>query len=92
MKKILSVLVALVAVAALTAKTKSSPVKTTTLSVNMHCQSCCKEIEGAIAFVKGVKDISFDVKKDQITVKYDTTKLSTVKLKEEFKNIGYPVN
>ena len=57
----------------------------------MHCESCKKKIERDIAFEKGVKSITVDLKEKTVTIKYNADKNTDEKLSEAIKKLGYEV-
>ena len=57
----------------------------------MHCESCKKKIEREIAFEKGVKSITVDLKEKIVTIKYKAEKNSDEKLAEAIRKLGYEV-
>jgi len=65
--------------------------KETKFWVSMHCESCKKKIERDIAFEKGVKSITVDLKEKTVTIKYNADKNTDEKLSEAIKKLGYEV-
>ena len=63
--------------------------KNVTFSVAMHCENCKKKIERNLAYEKGVLDLEVSLKKQTVTVTYDTAKTDEKKLAEALKKIGY---
>lgn len=60
------------------------------LSCDLHCQGCCDKIMKNIAFEKGVKDLSCDLKTKTVTVTYDANKTDLPTLLKAFDKIGKP--
>ena len=58
-------------------------------SVNMHCENCEKRIKKNIPYEKGVNDLTTDLKKQLVTIKYKTGKTDKDKLKKAIENLGY---
>jgi periplasmic mercuric ion binding protein len=65
--------------------------KEVTIWASMHCQSCQKKIEREIAFEKGVKSVTVDLKEKKVTIKYKTDKNTDEKLADAIKKLGYDV-
>lgn len=64
--------------------------KTVLFSVDLHCEGCINKIEKNIAFEKGVKDLSCDLKKKTVLVTYDAEKTNVETLQKAFEKIGKP--
>jgi copper chaperone CopZ len=58
-------------------------------SVNMHCHNCEQKIKKNIPYEKGVKDLTTDLDKKQVTVKYRPDKTDKDKLKKSIEKLGY---
>ena len=87
MKKILILLLALLPMAAVQAKSNK---QTVVLYCDLHCQGCCDKIMKNIAFEKGVKDIQFDMEQKSVTVTFDANKTDVPTLQKAFAKIGKP--
>lgn len=87
MKRILIVLMALLPLMGIYAKTDK---QTVVLSCDLHCQGCCDKIMKNIAFEKGVKDIVCDLPTKTVTVTYDANKTDIDTLLKAFAQIGKP--
>lgn len=87
MKRILIVLMALLPLMGIYAKTDK---QTVVLSCDLHCQGCCDKIMKNIAFEKGVKDIVCDLPTKTVTVTYDANKTDVDTLLKAFAKIGKP--
>ena len=87
MKKILILLLALLPMAAVQAKSNK---QTVVLYCDLHCQGCCDKIMKNIAFEKGVKDIQFDMEQQAVTVTFDANKTDVPTLQKAFAKIGKP--
>jgi len=73
------------------AQQKDDGIKEVKIWAAMHCESCKKKIEREIAFEKGVKSITVDLKEKIVTIKYKADKNSDEKLAEAIKKLGYEV-
>jgi len=60
-----------------------------TLSVKMHCNDCAEKVKKQLAFTKGVKDVSSNLEKQEVVVKYRNDKTDTDKLIASLSEIGY---
>jgi len=63
-----------------------------TYSVNVHCDNCKKKIENGISREKGVVDMKVSVEKNEVWVKYNTTKTDKEKIKKAIVKLGYVAN
>jgi copper chaperone CopZ len=70
------------------AKTESNDAEVT-LSVKMHCNDCAEKVKKQLAFTKGVKDVSTDLEKQEVTVKYRNDKTDSEHLISSLSEIGY---
>ena len=57
--------------------------------VNMHCQNCEQKIKKNIPYEKGVKDLTTDLAKQSVTIKYRTDKTDKDKLKKSIEKLGF---
>ena len=64
-------------------------ITTTTFACKLHCHSCKDNIMKNIPYENGVKDVSVDMKKQQVTVKFKTSKNDTKTLIKAFKKLGF---
>ncbi len=87
MKRILIILMALLPLVGIYAKTDKQVV---VLSCDLHCKGCCDKIMKNIAFEKGVKDLVCDLKTKTVTVTYDASKTDVPTLLKAFEKIGKP--
>jgi copper chaperone CopZ len=58
-------------------------------AVNMHCHNCEQKIKKNIPYEKGVKDLTTDLDRKQVIVKYRTSKTDKEKLKKAIEKLGY---
>ena len=58
-------------------------------SVNLHCQNCEAKIKKNIPFEKGVKDLTTDLDKKLVTIKYQNDKTDKDKLKKSIEKLGF---
>ena len=63
--------------------------KTVTFNVEMHCENCKKKIERNLAYEKGILDLKISLKKNTVTVVYDSAKTNVEKITDLLKKIGY---
>ena len=64
--------------------------QTVVLSCDLHCQGCCDKVMKNIAYEKGVKDLSCDLKAKTVTVTYDAAKTDIPTLLKAFDKINKP--
>lgn len=57
---------------------------------DINCPHCSGKISDIVGFEKGVKDLSVDVDKKQVTIKYNAAKTDTLTLGKALAKIGYP--
>ena len=58
-------------------------------SVSMHCVNCENKIKKNIPYEKGVNDLTTDLKKQLVTIRYRTDKTNKDNLKEAIVKLGY---
>jgi periplasmic mercuric ion binding protein len=63
--------------------------ETITIKTSAVCNMCKERIESAMAFEKGVKEVSLNVKTKVLTVTYKTSKTDPEKLRTAVTKIGY---
>ena len=91
MKKIIALLCAVAASAFLfiaQARPKAETAQVT-YQTNLHCDKCAKKISENVSFEKGVKDLTIDVDKKTVTIKYETGKTDVEKLAAAIRKLGY---
>ena len=93
MKKIITLLVALVAIAgiAVAAPKAEKKIATVVFTTNLDCHHCAEKVMNTIPFEKGIKDVQTDVKTKTITVKFDEAKNSIEGLTKAFESIKVKV-
>lgn len=93
MKKIITLLVALVAVAgvATAAPKAEKKIVEAVFVTDLDCEHCAQKIYNTISYEKGIKDVACDVKSKSVTVKFDASKNSVEALVEAFKSIKVKV-
>ena len=95
MKKIITLLVALVAVAGVaTAAPKPKTEKkiaTVVFTTDLDCHHCAQKVMNTIPYEKGIKDVQVDVPTKTVTVKYDEAKNSIESLTKAFESIKVKV-
>ena len=55
----------------------------------MTCSACSSRVEGCVAKLPGVKDVSVNLLKNSMVVSYDETQLSTAGIVKAVENTGY---
>jgi copper chaperone CopZ len=70
-------------------KTKNNKEEQVVFSVNMHCLDCEKRIKKNIPYEKGVKDLTTNLEKQLVTIKYQTDKTDKAKLKKAIEKLGF---
>ena len=58
-------------------------------SVSMDCHNCEQKVKKNIPYEKGVKDLSTDLEKRLVTIKYHTDKTDKAKLKKSIEKLGF---
>ena len=58
-------------------------------SVNMDCHSCEQKVKKNIPFEKGVKDVTTNLDKGLVTIKYQTGRTDKDKLKKSIEKLGF---
>lgn len=63
-----------------------------TLNVNgMSCGHCVKSIENSVGGLKGVENVSVDLKNAKVNVQFDSNTVTLDKIKETIDDQGYDV-
>ena len=57
--------------------------------VSMDCHNCEQKIKKNIPFEKGVKDLTTNLDKKLVTIKYQTDKTDKDKLKKSIEKLGF---
>ena len=70
-------------------KTKNNKEEQVVFSVNMHCHNCEQKVKKNIPYEKGVKDLTTDLEKQLVTIKYQTDKTDKAKLKKSIEKLGF---
>jgi copper chaperone CopZ len=68
---------------------KKQKTETVTFSVSMTCDNCKAKIERHISWEKGVKDLTVNLDKKQVTVKYDPAKTTEKKLEKAITDLNF---
>lgn len=92
MRKIATMVLGLLFVAALTPELKAqqpSGEKVVTIEANMSCDGCKKSIESGLAKEAGVKSVVADSKTKMVTVTYDESKTNEAALVKSIEKLGY---
>lgn len=87
MKKVLSILAALIMV--LTVATAQAKSDTATIKTTIQCSQCEKRILKNIPFEKGIKDVKVDVDKQTVWVEFDPAKTDVAKIRAAIAKLGY---
>lgn len=85
-KKIIQIVLLLVATAGYAKDIKTVTVTTTP---QMHCEACENKIKGNMRFEKGIKAIETNIEKQSVILKYDADKTTVEKLLKAFEKFGY---
>ncbi len=93
MKKVLFTALSLLLVAGIAQANpkKKKKEKTVTYNVELDCHMCQKKIEENIPFEKGFKDMSVDIDKDVVVVKFDPTKTDSIKIAKAIEELDFKV-
>jgi copper chaperone CopZ len=70
-------------------KTGNNKNEQVVFSVNMHCHNCEQKIKKNIPYEKGVKDLTTNLEKQLVTVKYQADKTDKTKLKKAIEKLGF---
>lgn len=94
MKKIISLVVAMVMTLGITqlsaaTKQEKTVIETTKFSVNINCADCEKKIMNYIPYQKGVESVTIDSRNKVATVVYNSKKASTSSIIKYFKKIDF---
>lgn len=57
---------------------------------DINCPRCAEKIGDIVGFEKGVKDLSIDIDRKQVTIKFNSAKTDTLALGKALAKIGYP--
>jgi copper chaperone CopZ len=77
----------------LEAKKKKKNIETTSYSVNIDCKEHCVDvITKELAFVKGVRDLDFNIEKKRVDVTYRSDKVSKEVIAKKIRDLGYEVS
>ncbi len=84
-------LIFLLAITASCGMTKNgkSVKQTITIQTNAQCGDCRERIEEELNFTKGVIFAELDMGTKELTVKYNSKKLSPVEIRQQIASIGY---
>lgn len=91
MKKLLVLMVMILAIVSGYADNKDKNVKEVIYKVEMDCQSCVNKITKNIPFEKGVKDLNVDLEGQTVTVKYRDDKTTKENLVKAFEKLDFKV-
>jgi len=69
-------------------KTKNKE-ESVVFSVNLHCHNCEQKVKKNIPYEKGVKDLTTNLEKQLVTIKYQTDKTDKAKLKKSIEKLGF---
>jgi len=58
-------------------------------SVSMDCHNCEQKVKKNIPFEKGVKDLTTDLDKQLVTIKYQKNRTDKAKLKKSIEKLGF---
>ncbi len=92
MKQLIIILSAFLLLALPLEAKKKKNTETTSYSVSIDCQHCVDVITKELAFVKGVRDLDFDIEKKRVDVTYRSDKVTKEAIAEKIKGLGYEVS
>ena len=88
MKNFITIIVAFALV--ISAEAAKPKVKRTVVySSTITCNNCKAKVMDNIAFEKGVKDVSVNLKDKTITIKFEEAKTDTLALAKSIRKLGY---
>jgi len=70
-------------------KKKNNKEELVVFSVSMDCHNCEQKVKKNIPYEKGVKDLTTDLDKKLVTIKYQTDKTDKAKLKKSIEKLGF---
>ena len=70
-------------------KKKNNKEEQVVFSVTMHCHDCEQRIKKNIPYERGVKDLTTNLEKQLVTIKYQSDKTDKAKLKKSIEKLGY---
>jgi len=70
-------------------KKKNNMEEQVVFSVSMNCHNCEQKIKKNIPYEKGVKDLTTNLDKKLVTIKYQTDKTDKAKLKKSIEKLGF---
>ena len=68
---------------------KNSKEAQVVFSVSMDCHNCEQKVKKNIPYEKGVKDLTTNLEKQLVTIKYQTNKTDKAKLKKSIEKLGF---
>lgn len=93
MKRIFTILVALLALTLFAAnaqnKKQTSNTAEVTFVTSIECKNCVKKVEANLPYEKGIKDMKIDLPTKTVWIKYDPGKTNEEKLAAAIKKLGY---
>jgi len=94
MKRILTLLLALLTLTVFTAGAQNEKKKTNTTAevtfvTTIECKNCVKKVEANLPFEDGIKDMKIDLPSRTVWIKYDTRKTNVEKLAKAIEQLGY---
>lgn len=60
-----------------------------TLKSSIVCEMCKNTIEEGLAYTSGIKTVRVDVENNEIYIKYNSSKITLEKIKDEINEMGY---
>jgi len=70
-------------------KKKNNKEEQVVFSVSMDCHNCEQKIRKNIPYEKGVKDLTTNLEKQLVTIKYQSNKTNKAKLKKSVEKLGF---
>lgn len=92
MKRIITIIVALMTISLLAANAQTKKQATTaevTFVTSIECKNCVKKVEANLPFEEGVKDMRIDLPAKTVWIKYDKRKTDEGKLAAAIRKLGY---
>lgn len=86
--KLITAICSILILGALNSGAQDSKYITTKFPVDGVCGQCKVRIENA-AYLKGVKECSWDIQSEMLTVTYDPAKVELIKIHESIANVGH---
>ena len=70
-------------------KKKNNKEEQVVFSVSMDCHNCEQKVKKNIPYEKGVKDLTTNLEKQLVTIKYQTNRTDKDKLQKSIEKLGF---